>query len=114
MPGGLEPVNRDLANTSFVDADAGNFERAGGSWWFQFGDWHYYNVSRWSFYHQELRHDAVRYYSDYLPLGNYQLSYTAQAIAEGGFHRMPVRAEAMYDPDVNGIGLDGSLTVSAP
>ena len=114
VPGGLEPVNRDLANTSFVDADAGNFERAGGSWWFRFRDWRYYNVSRWSFHRQELRHDAVRYYSDYLPPGNYQLSYTAQAIAEGDFRRMPVRAEAMYDPDVYGLGLDGSLTVSAP
>ena len=114
VPGGLEPVNRDLANTSFVDADAGNFERAGGSWWFRFGDWHSYNVSRWSFHHQEFRHHAVRFYSDYLPPGNFQLAYTAQAIAEGDFRRMPVRAEAMYDPDVHGIGLDGSLTVSAP
>ncbi len=114
VPGGLEPVNRDLANASFVDADAGDFERAGGSWWFQFSDWHYYNVSRWSFHHQELRHDAVRYYSEYLPPGNYQLSYTAQAIAEGDYRRMPVRVEATYDPDVYGIGLDGSMTVSAP
>lgn len=114
VPGGLEPVNRNLANTSFVDADAGNFERDGGSWWFRFGDWHSYQVSRWSFHHQEFRHKAVRYYSDYLPPGNYQLSYTAQAIAEGDFRRMPVKTEAMYDPDVHGIGLEGSLTVSAP
>lgn len=114
VPGGLEPVNRRLANTSFVDADAGEFERAGGSWWFQFGDWRHYNVSRWSFHHQEFRHDAVRFFSDYLPPGNYKLSYTAQAIAEGEFRRMPVTAEAMYDPDVHGIGLGGTLTVSAP
>ena len=39
VPGGLEPVNRDLANTSLVDAAAGAFTAAGGSWWFQFGDW---------------------------------------------------------------------------
>lgn len=114
VPGGLEPVNRDLQNASFVDADAGDFERAGGSWWFQFGDWHYYDVSRWSFHHKELRHDAARFFSDYLPPGNYQLSYTAQAIAEGEFHRMPVKAEAMYDPGVHGAGLQGSLTVTEP
>ena len=114
VPGGLEPVNRNLANTSFVDADAGNFERADESWWFQFDGWFSYNVSRWSFHHQEFRHDAVRYFSDYLPPGNYQLSYTAQAIAEGEFRRMPVRAEEMYDRDVYGIGVAGSLTVSAP
>lgn len=114
VPGGLEPVSRDLANASFVDADAGEFERRGGSWWFQYGDWRHYNVSRWSFHHQDIRHDAVRYYADYLPPGNYHLSHTAQAIAEGDFRHMPVRAEAMYDPDVHGIGLGGSLTVSSP
>ncbi|MGM0422288.1 MAG: alpha-2-macroglobulin family protein [Pseudomonadota bacterium] len=80
VPGGLEPVNRDLANTSMVDADQGKFKAGGGSWWFQFDDWRHYNVSRWSFHHRELRHNAVRFYSDYLPAGNYHLSYTAQAI----------------------------------
>jgi uncharacterized protein YfaS (alpha-2-macroglobulin family) len=111
VPGGLEPVNRDLANASIVDANAGSFEAAAGSWWFQFGDWHYYNVSRWSFHHQELTHSAVRFYSDYLPPGNYHLSYTAQAIAEGTFKRLPARAEEMYDPDIYGTGLPGTLAV---
>ena len=74
VPGGLEPVNRDLANASLVDAAAGDFQAAGGSWWFQFSDWQGYGVSRWSFYHQELRHDAARFYSEYLPPGNYHLS----------------------------------------
>jgi uncharacterized protein YfaS (alpha-2-macroglobulin family) len=60
VPGGLEPVNRDLANASLVDAAAGEFEPAGGSWWFERGDWRGYGDGRWSFYHQELRHDAVR------------------------------------------------------
>jgi uncharacterized protein YfaS (alpha-2-macroglobulin family) len=114
VPGGLEPINRDLATSSFVDADAGEFERAGGSWWFQFGDWQLYNLTRYSFHHQELGHDAVRFYSDYLPPGNYLLSYTAQAIAEGEFAQLPVHAEQMYDPDVYGTGLNGSLTVTAP
>jgi len=113
VPGGLEPVNRDLATSSIVDADKGEFKASGGSWWFQFDDWYYYNVSRWSFYHQEIKHDAVRFYSDYLPAGNYHLSYTAQAIAEGEFTKMPVHAEEMYDPDIFGKGLKGSLTVGS-
>lgn len=111
VPGGLEPVNRDLANTSVVDADKGEFQAAGGSWWFQYSDWRHYGVSRWSFYHKELRHDAARFYSDYLPAGNYHLSYAAQAIAGGSFSAMPVHAEEMYDPDVFGKGLPGTLKV---
>jgi uncharacterized protein YfaS (alpha-2-macroglobulin family) len=114
VPGGLEPVNRDLANASIVDAEAGDFEAAGGSWWFQFGDWQQYSVSRYSFHHQELRHDAARFYADYLPPGNYVLRYTAQAIAAGSFSRMPTRASEAYDPDVYGLGLAGTLTVTAP
>ncbi|HLF09885.1 MAG TPA: hypothetical protein VJA26_01620, partial [Gammaproteobacteria bacterium] len=113
VPGGLEPVNRDLANTSLIDADAGAFDAAGGSWWFQYSDWRDYGASRWSFYHQEVCHDAVRFYSDYLPPGNYHLSYTAQAIAEGEFTSMPAKAVEMYDPDVYGLSFPGTLNVEA-
>jgi uncharacterized protein YfaS (alpha-2-macroglobulin family) len=102
VPGGLEPVNRDLATASTVDAEKGDFQHAGGSWWFRYNDWASYGVSRWSFYHQELRHDAVRFYSEYLPAGNYHLSYTAQAVATGEFIVLPVHAEQMYDPDIFG------------
>ncbi len=112
VPGGLEPVNRDLATASKVDAEEGDFEAAGGSWWFRYSDWSSYGVSRWSFYHQELRHDAVRFYSDYLPAGNYHLSYTAQAIAAGEFRVMPSHAEEMYDPDVFGKDVPAQLSVS--
>ncbi len=111
VPGGLEPVNRDLATASTVDADKGKFKAAGGSWWFRYSDWSSYGVSRWSFYHQELRHNATRFYSEYLPAGNYHLSYTAQAIAPGDFVVMPVQAEEMYDPDVFGQGVAAELKV---
>jgi len=111
VPGGLEPVNRQLATASTVDADKGEFQPAGGSWWFRYSDWSSYGVSRWSFYHQELRHDAARFYSEYLPAGNYHLSYTAQAIAPGEFVVMPVHAEEMYDPNVYGQGVPAVLVV---
>jgi uncharacterized protein YfaS (alpha-2-macroglobulin family) len=111
VPGGLEPVNRDLATASAVDAAKGDFKAAGGSWWFRYSDWSSYGVSRWSFYHRELRHNAARFYSEYLPGGNYHLSYTAQAIAPGSFVVMPVHAEEMYDPDVFGQGLPAELEV---
>jgi uncharacterized protein YfaS (alpha-2-macroglobulin family) len=112
VPGGLEPVNRDLATASTVDADMGAFKAAGGSWWFRYSDWSSYGLSRWSFYHQELRHKAARFYSEYLPAGNYHLSYMAQAIAPGEFVVMPAYAAEMYDPDVYGKGVPGSLTVN--
>lgn len=102
VPGGLEPINRDLATASEVDARDAEFKAAGGSLWFKYDDWTDFNVSRWSFYHQELCHDAARFYADYLPAGNYHLSYAAQAIATGDFSVLPSMAQEMYDTDVYG------------
>lgn len=102
VPGGLEPVNRDLATTSEVDAKKGDFNVAGGAFWFKYSDWIGFGTSFWNFYHQEIRHDSVRFYSDYLPAGNYHLSYTAQAIATGAFSVLPAQAQEMYDPDIYG------------
>ncbi len=111
VPGGLEPVNRDLATASSVDVAKGEFKAATGSWWFNYSDWSDYGRFGYSFYHQELRHHAARFFADYLPAGRYHLTYTAQAIAAGRFAVMPVHAEEMYDPDVFGQGLPATLTV---
>ena len=102
VPGGLEPVNRDLATASGVDAEEGAFAASDGSWWFDYDDWIYFRSRRWSFYHREMGHDAVHFYSDYLPPGRYHLAYTAQAIAEGEFQVRPAHAGEMYDLDVYG------------
>ncbi len=111
LPGGLETVNRDLATASKNDADQSLFDESGGSYWYKFTDWKEYASTRWSFYHQELRHDSARFYSDWLEPGNYHLSYTAQAVATGTFDAPPVKAEEMYDPDVYGIGVKEELRV---
>ncbi len=108
IPGGLEPVNRDLATASGVDAD---YSPSPSSHWFSQSDWSSYGRYGRSFYHKELRHDSARFYADYLPLGDYHLSYTAQAIAGGEFSVMPVKVEEMYDPDVYGLGLPATLKV---
>jgi uncharacterized protein YfaS (alpha-2-macroglobulin family) len=113
VPGGLEPVNRDLATTSSVDADKAALQYADGSFWFQHDDWKSYGYAHWSFYHQELRHHAVRFYSEYLPAGRYHLAYVAQAIAPGAFTVLPVRAEEMYDPDTFGQDVPALLHVLA-
>jgi uncharacterized protein YfaS (alpha-2-macroglobulin family) len=109
VPGGLEPVNRDLATASEVDANA--TEGYGkDSLWFTDDEWEEYGG--WaSFYHKELRHHAAIFYSDYLSPGNYHLSYVAQAIAPGKFSVMATHAEEMYDPEVFGKGIPAILKV---
>jgi uncharacterized protein YfaS (alpha-2-macroglobulin family) len=111
VPGGLEPVNRDLATASTVDADATEFQAAGGSFWFKYSDWSEYGIALWSFYHRELKHEAARFYADYLPAGHYHLSYGAQAMAEGQFSASPTIAQEMYDPDVYGKGFPAQVEV---
>ena len=112
IPGGLEPVNRQLATASTVDANQAGGKYAETSFWYRHSDWRSYGYTRWSFYHSELRHDAARFYSEYLPPGNYHLSYVAQAIAPGEFQVLPTHAEEMYDPDVFGQDVPRTLVVS--
>ncbi len=92
VPGGLEPVNRELATSSEVDANEDSKEE-------------------WNFYHKELRHKSAIFYSDYLSAGNYHLSYVAQAIAPGKFGVMATHAEEMYEPDVFGNSKPAVLVV---
>ena len=112
VPGGLEPVDRNLATSSTRDVKAGGFQAAGGAYWFNFDDWEDYGVQFWDFYHQELRHDSARFYADYLPGGHYHLSYSAQAIATGTFVVQPSKVEEMYDPDVFGLDASSVLQVN--
>lgn len=112
VPGGLEPVNRDLATTSFIDAEKAETLFAPGSYAHSQSSWKSYRFSRWSFYHREFHHDRVVFYSEYLPAGHYHLSYTAQAIAPGTFTQMPVHAFEMYHPEVFGKGKPAKLNIS--
>jgi hypothetical protein len=111
VPGGFEPVNRELGTTSEVDADEAQEEFPPDALWFRYDDWQSFSLTAWTFYHRELRHDAARFYSEYLPAGRYRLSYVAQAIAPGTFAAPAPRAEEMYDPDVFGTGVAGTIEV---
>jgi uncharacterized protein YfaS (alpha-2-macroglobulin family) len=111
VPGGLEPVNRELATSSEVDAQKGESPFAPESLRSRYTDWMSFGISRWSFYHKELRHDSARFYSERLGAGHYYLSYTAQAIAPGEFTALPARAEEMYEPDVYGKSSPAVLKV---
>ena len=111
VPGGLEPVNRDLATSSTVDSEQRGFSGPATSLWFTSPKWISFASSRWSFYHRELRHASARFYSEYLEPGNYHLSYVAQAIAPGHFVVPPTHAETMYDPDIFGESTSGILKI---
>ncbi len=111
IPGGLEPINRDLATSSVVDASKEVIFTT-GSLSSKHNNWVEFNSSLWSFYHQEIRHDSIRFYSDYLPAGNYHLRYTAQAISSGEFTILPVYSEEMYNPEVFGKGVIEKLKVT--
>ena len=89
VPGGLEPINPDLATASAEDAAA--MDLGGGA--------HPY-----PFYHRELRFDAVRHYADWIDAGRYRLSWIGQAVATGEFAVGAPRVEQMYDPDVYATG----------
>ena len=112
IPGGLEPVNRDLSTTSIVDADKGAFQGAQESAWFDFRGWIDFGTSFWSFYHKEIRHSSARFYSEYLPAGNYHLTYVSQAVAAGEFIILPAHAEEMYNPDVFGDSASDTLQIA--
>lgn len=113
VPGGLEPVSRDLATASIVDADKAETRRPEGSYRNRFREWTGFATSRWTFYHRELRHDVARFYSELLPAGRYHLSYVAQAIAPGEYTLLPTHGEEMYNPDVYGKGTPALLRVLA-
>jgi uncharacterized protein YfaS (alpha-2-macroglobulin family) len=102
VPGGLEPINADLATSSQNDAQSSDADMPADSRWHARDAYRGFGGYYDGFYHKELRHDVARFYADYLPAGDYHLSYTAQAIASGSFSVMPAHAEEMYDPDVFG------------
>ncbi len=111
LPGGLEPVNQQLASASTVDAAGAAMDFPAGSYRHRFDDWRGEENSVWSFYHKELRHSTARFYAEYLAPGNYHLSYAAQAIAPGQFTALPTHAEEMYQADVFGKGQPTMLRI---
>src|SRR5262249_57362849 len=111
VPGGLEPVNRDLATASQTDAEKAAVPYAAGSWWFRYNDWRAFGSTRWRFYHKELRHQAVRFYSEDLPARRDHLAYVTQAIAPGAISLHPLPAEEMYNPETYGQSAPATLRV---
>lgn len=113
IPGCLEPVNKNLATASILDQRKLDDHPAIGAWWYQLKDWVDFDAARWAFYHKEMRHESVRFYADYLPKGNYYLSYVAQVIADGDFSSGPTQVEEMYTPETYGRGEPAKIHVAS-
>ncbi|WP_293368286.1 alpha-2-macroglobulin family protein [Nevskia sp.] len=96
LPGGLEPVNPDLATASGLAAE--DAEPPG-------------SASPYPFYHRELRFEAARWFADTLSAGTYKLYWVGQAVATGAFAVPVPHVEAMYDPDIFGNDVPARLIV---
>lgn len=109
--GGIEPLNTDLATTSSIDTENEETQIDQSSYYYSRKNWIPFYSSRWGFYHKEVRHDALRYYSDYLSKGDYHLSYLSQAVASGTFSYLPAHAEEMYEPETYGKSSQGKIII---
>jgi uncharacterized protein YfaS (alpha-2-macroglobulin family) len=58
----------------------------------------------WYWSHRELHDERVTFFADALPKGTHRATYLARVTRAGAFIRPAPRAEAMYDPDVYGVG----------
>jgi uncharacterized protein YfaS (alpha-2-macroglobulin family) len=97
LPGGLEPLNPDLATASGLAAE--DAEPPGSAY-------------PHPFQHRELRFDAARWFADQAPAGRHRLYWIGQAVAVGEFAVPATHAEAMYDPDVFGNDVPARLVVA--
>jgi alpha-2-macroglobulin len=90
LPAGFEAVDTALA-TSAADPDAKDSS----------GDWVW----------RELHDERVTHFADQLAAGTHTAEYLVRATRSGSFVRPAASAEAMYDPDVYGLGAIESVTV---
>jgi uncharacterized protein YfaS (alpha-2-macroglobulin family) len=96
VPGGLEPLNPDLATSSGLAEEEAS---PPGS------------AYPYPFYHRELRFEAARFFADEVEQGTHVLTWIGQAVAVGTFAVSAPHAEQMYDPDIFGNDVPARLVV---
>jgi uncharacterized protein YfaS (alpha-2-macroglobulin family) len=99
LPAGAEAIDTGLATTSLLAMDP-TLQRTSRPyedefyrpyfWW-----WRWYSRS-------ELRDEKVVLFTDYLPKGTYEYSYTIRATLPGDYHVIPAVASEFYFPEVFG------------
>ncbi|MCY3885206.1 MAG: hypothetical protein OXG24_09890, partial [Gammaproteobacteria bacterium] len=101
VPGALEPVDPRLATTNLDDVFGEHvfydvFQERVSDIWLPLG------FVRTGFYRRELRHESVKFVSDFLDSGEHEMQWTARVIATGDFLARPAHAESMYSPEIYG------------
>ncbi|MCI0397315.1 MAG: Ig-like domain-containing protein [Chloroflexi bacterium] len=93
IPAGAEAIDPGLATS--VSGAGGAITRTDEE--YQYGYWGW-----WYFNRIEYRDDRVVFYSDFLPAGTYQYTYTLQTTIPGQYQVIPAIAREEFFPDVFG------------
>jgi alpha-2-macroglobulin len=107
LPAGFEGQNpRFVTSVGVNPADTGpttTVDRGRGTqrWW-----WPWFR-----FDHTQMRDDRMLLFADHLPAGVYTYAYTAAATTRGHFALPPVKAEAMYEPEIFGHGSSSRVRI---
>jgi hypothetical protein len=91
LPAGFEPVDTTLATAQLLTRASDN---------------------NWAWQHREMHDERVAFFAHYLSAGTHSVSYLARVSRPGKFVHPAPSAEAMYDPDVYGVGKLEQLIVN--
>lgn len=111
LPGAFEAVNHQLATADQTTPAQTPNET---TLWFDYGDWPNFSIVTGGFYHRDTAFDAVRFYADLLPAGDYHIIYAVQVIAPGRFLAPPPQVHEIYQPDVFGRGATATVNIARP
>jgi hypothetical protein len=100
LPAGGEAVDTGLATTSLLAMGPDVRRQDSPFWWW----WRWYTRA-------ELRDEKVVLFTDYLPAGTYEYSYTFRATLPGDYHVIPTVANEFYFPEVFGRSDGRMLTI---
>ena len=95
VPGGLEPVNMNLATEFIPPFDKYELQRI---LWTSELYQEFKEASSWGFHYRELGLQNVRFYANSLKRRKYHLMWLGQAISAGEFTVLPTHVEEMYRP----------------
>ena len=111
LPACFEALNQDLAGQS--QRDQKNWPRDPKAYFFSKKSWRSATRAFQGFYHQEITHDSVRFYSESLQKGDYHLSYRAQVVANGKFKAKSPLAFEMYQKETFAKDKEQEIQVEA-
>lgn len=108
VPGGLEPVNMNLATEFVPPFDEYELQRI---LWTSELYQDFKEASYWGFHYRELGLQNVRYFANSLDRRKYHLMWLGQAISAGEFTVLPTHVEEMYRPIMFGKSKPWTLKI---